>query len=230
MIIKLIRHGESESNVGNIDVTQNADSMVSLTNRGVYQAMSAGNKIGKDFLANSLLFRSPYIRTRETSLALIKGAGLDPAQHTWIEDPLLREIELGYAGTFDQMGARKRHGWFYYRYEGGESPADVYTRCAIFIDALMRKPKENVTIVSHGLTVRVFISRFLKLTVEEYTQMENPNNCDIFTICPVGMLTENDNVLFRNKKWAVVGELAFYHKKSYDEAPFIEKLQNFQLP
>lgn len=231
MIIKLVRHGQSESNVGLVDVSTYGDSKVCLTTTGIMQARRAGEIIGKDFLNEALLFRSPYVRTRETSLGIMSGAGLDPLSLPWIEDPLLREIDLGYEDRSIQEESRMRHGWFYYRYSGGESPADVYTRCAIFINALMRKPKKNVVIVGHGLSLRVFIMRFMKLSVEEYTQMKNLDNCAVITICKLEDFPEDtppELIMFKTNKWIAYGEMEYYHRNTYDPSPFLAKLEEFK--
>lgn len=231
MIIKLVRHGQSESNVGLVDVSKDGDNQVGLTTHGISQARRAGHILGKEFIQSALRFRSPYIRTRETSMGIMSGAGLDPLSLSWIEDPLIREIDLGYEPTNDQMEDRQRHGWFYYRYNGGESPSDVYTRSAVFINAMMRKPKENVLIVGHGLSLRVFVMRFMKLSVEEYTQMKNIENCEILTICKHIDLPDDlnkDLIIFQNSKWVVYGNLEIYHKKVYDPSKFLAKLEDFK--
>lgn len=229
MIIKLVRHGQSESNVGLVDVSKDGDNKVGLTTHGIMQAMRAGKILGEDFIKNALRFRSPYIRTRETSMGIMSGAGIDPLSLNWIEDPLIREIDLGYEPTNEQMEDRARHGWFYYRYAGGESPSDVYTRSAVFINAMMRKPKENVLIVGHGLSLRVFIMRFMKLSVEEYTQMKNIENCEILTICKhedIPADLPESQILYKTAKWVVYGNLEMYHKKIYDPTDFLAKLKD----
>jgi hypothetical protein len=39
-----------------------------------------------------------------------------------------REVDHGYEDLQAQEAKRERHGWFYYRFNGGESPADCYDR------------------------------------------------------------------------------------------------------
>lgn len=36
--------------------------------------------------------------------------------------------------------------------------------------------------VTHGLTIRLFIMRFFHLTVEEFEQMLSPANCDLVVL------------------------------------------------
>jgi broad specificity phosphatase PhoE len=65
-----------------------------------------------------------------------------------------------------------------------ESGADVYDRVSVFFETLYRdfnKPDypENTLIVTHGMTLRIFLMRWLHWTVEEYESLENPNNCQV---------------------------------------------------
>ena len=41
---------------------------------------------------------------------------------------------------------------------------------------------DKVLVVSHGLTIRCFVMRFLHLTVEEFNTLVNPNNGDIIML------------------------------------------------
>lgn len=182
MIIKLIRHAESEANTGKIDPTYFPDSKIRLTEDGVKQALLAGEEIGADFLNEAVLFRSPYYRTRETSIGLTIGAGLELNTVKWIEDVALREIEIGYTSREKQEELREKMGWFYYRFKQGESGADVYQRISSFVDNLFQEKYEKVVLVTHGLTLRLLLMKLLDLTVEEYELMKNPKNASITTI------------------------------------------------
>lgn len=213
MIIKLIRHGQSESNTGSVLTHHVGDHKIHLTQEGISQAKEVGEKIGKEFIENSLFYRSPYARTRETSIALMHGAGITEQEIKVMEDPRLREAERGYVDSESQHAMRQLHGWFYYRYSGGESPADVYDRSSAFMESVMRQikrnQKDNILIVAHGMTIRCLIARFLHLTVEQFEQMKNPKNCSIITILPTQQ--NKEPTIFKNKKWAVVGDLELYH-------------------
>src|SRR6185295_12814723 len=106
-----------------------------------------------------------------------------------IEDPRLREQEHTprvLTGEDDDRDAiekeRDDYGHFYYRFEGGESCADVFDRISDFLSTLFRdfeKPEfpNDVVIVSHGMTNRLFLMRLLKYTVEEFEFLRNPDNC-----------------------------------------------------
>ncbi|KAF1873734.1 hypothetical protein Lal_00027772 [Lupinus albus] len=76
---------------------------------------------------------------------------------------------------------RIRYGHFFYRFPNGESAADVYDRITGFRETLrtdislgrFQPPGENETdmnlvIVSHGLTLGVFLMRWYKWTVQQF--------------------------------------------------------------
>ena len=169
MIIKLVRHGESLANVGHSDAAKSGDHSIALTPLGSEQARRAGERLGAEFLAQSLVYCSPYRRTRQTLEGLLAGASVDPATVRIYEDPRLREVDPGTANWESQQSLRQIHGWFYYRFEGGESPADCYDRTSGFLESLMRQAERKratrALVVTHGLTIRCFVMRFLHLTV-----------------------------------------------------------------
>ncbi len=203
LIIKLVRHGESEANIGNHVPHIDGDFSVNLTQAGYEQAREASIKISPDFLSNALIYCSPYWRTRQTLSEILASLEIKPKIY---EDPRIREVERGYIDEASQHELRKVHGWFYYRHKGGESPADVYDRTSSFLESMMRnverKGSDKILIVSHGMTIRCFIMRFLHLTVEQFESMKNPTNGAVITVGPVDKI---ENPEFRNEKWAVSG-------------------------
>ncbi|CAF1502539.1 unnamed protein product, partial [Didymodactylos carnosus] len=103
------------------------------------------------------------------------------------EDPRLREQEWGNFLHPDirraEMEERKKVGDFYFRFSNGESGADVYDRCTLFLDTLFREnmngqtPKvDNILIVCHGLFMRLFLMRYFRWTVEEHHKWRNFRN------------------------------------------------------
>lgn len=227
MEIILVRHGESETNSGEIPHGSIGDHKVQLTNLGKSQAKKAGQSLrlsSFDF-SNCLLYSSPYERAMQTMHHLLIGAGLDKANHRIYQDPRLREVDHGYSDIEAQETMRKEHGWFYYRFNGGESPADCYDRCCHFLESLMRQilrksPKSidemtrtnsgfgvtdlrpNPLIVMHGLTMRCFATRFMHLTVDQFETLANPKNGDIIRIAHLDKLR---NPQFGSGKWGIEG-------------------------
>jgi len=206
MQIKLIRHGESLANIRAADPSRTGDHAVAPSPRGHEQARAAGGLLGAEFLTSSLVYSSPYRRTRETLAGLLEGAGVDGDTVRVFEDPRLREVDPGYVDRDTQLELRRTHGWFYYRFHGGESPADCYDRTCTFLESLMRqvarKRAERVAVVTHGLAIRCFVMRFLHLTVEQFDSLGNPFNCDIVTIAHKELLAAP---VFTSGKWGVEG-------------------------
>lgn len=208
LVIKLVRHGESEANTGRMLTHEIGDHAIPLSPRGAEQARDVGARIGKDFLESALVYTSPYRRTRETLSQIFVGCGLEPPAGPLglYEDPRLREVEHGYEPIEAQEELRAKHGWFYYRFRGGESPADCYDRTSSFLESMMRqverKQAERVLIVTHGLTIRCFVMRFLHLSVEQFDSLANPANCEIVTLADRQSL---EAPVFTSGRWGVEG-------------------------
>jgi broad specificity phosphatase PhoE len=186
LMLKLVRHGQSEANTHAVETRLVGDHAVALTQLGWQQARGAGAAIGAEYLRESLVYTSPYRRARETLEGILQGSSLAGERPRVYEDPRLREVEHGYDDVAEQERLREIHGWFYYRFKGGESPADCFDRTSGFLESLMRqidrKCTSRVLIISHGLTIRCFVMRFLHLTVEEFESIANPHNGDVITI------------------------------------------------
>jgi broad specificity phosphatase PhoE len=209
LTIKVVRHAESRANVGEVSAHEIGDHLIGLTERGVAQAHAAGAAIGADFLRAALVYVSPYRRTRETLAHVLDGSGLTRdalAALRIYDDPRLREVEHGYEPVEPQEELRRTHGWFYYRFRGGESPADCYDRTSGFLESMMRQVErrraEQVLIVTHGLTIRCFVMRFMHLTVEDFDEMANPDNCAIITIAERAQLGD---CVYTSGRWGVSG-------------------------
>lgn len=208
LAMKLVRHGESEANTGRLVAYEVGDHAIPLSERGWEQAREVGRMLGRSFVEGALAYSSPYRRTRETLQGIYEGSAVAPAErHDGLyEDPRLREVEHGYEPTEPQEDLRKTHGWFYYRFRGGESPADCYDRTSSFLESLMRqverKQAERVIIVTHGLTIRCFVMRFLHLSVEEFDALANPANGAIITLADKSTIA---NCQFTSGRWGVSG-------------------------
>lgn len=207
LVIKLVRHCESEANTGKVATHEVGDHTIPLTSLGLGHARDIGKAIGREYLSGSLVYASPYRRTRETLAGILEGCGVSAKDLAGsYEDPRLREVEHGYEPIESQAELRRTHGWFYYRFRGGESPADCYDRTSSFLESMMRqverKNAERVLIVTHGLAVRCFVMRFLHLSVEEFDVLANPHNGAIITLADKTTL---ESPLFENGYWGVSG-------------------------
>jgi broad specificity phosphatase PhoE len=185
--IILVRHGESEGNFDKIHYETVPDYALNLTPRGIDQAKQAGAKI-KNLIGSETLYVyiSPYYRTRQT-YQYIKEY-VSPNVVKAVEDPRLREQDWGHLRNADMNDeiVKNRHSYsaFYYRIPDGESGADVYDRVSTFLETLHRdfnKPDfpPNVLIVTHGMTLRLFLMRWFHWSVEEFENLHNLQNCQV---------------------------------------------------
>ena len=206
LTIKLVRHGESAANVGLVKVWEVGDHTVELTAEGHRQSRIAGETIGRDYMLGAVTYSSPFRRARQTLDGLLSVAGLEQWTTEVYEDPQLREVDHGYVSIDSQRPLQTKHGPFYYRFDGGESPADCYDRTSGFLESMMRqvirREAERVLIVTHGLTIRCFVMRFMHLTVEQFESIANPANCAIITLAPRDSMP---GASFVNNRWGVWG-------------------------
>ena len=202
--IILIRHGESEGNVDRLVYGEKPDYALLLTPKGTEQAAKAGIRLRELVKDEHLLFYvSPLFRTRLTFLEIAKN--FPTSQYNWQEEPRLREQEWGHLRTLEQSRAvdkeRDAYGTFYFRIPDGESAADVYDRVSDFFNTLFRdfeKPgfPPNAVMITHGMSIRLFLMRWFHYTVEEFEVLANPLNGAI-------VLME----LQDNGKYKLVGQL-----------------------
>lgn len=190
--IVLIRHGQSQANADRSVRAKIPDHMMELTDQGQEEACEAGRRLIGLFGGESIrVYLSPYRRTRQTWEGVQRGAEgkLNVARST--EDPRIREQDFGHLRPVEAYqlieSERDEFGTFFYRVPDGESGADVYDRISIFLDTLWRdfeKPDypENTLIVSHGLTIRLFVMRWFHWSVEEFERWRNPKNCQHFVM------------------------------------------------
>ena len=199
MHIFLIRHGESVANIGENYERRLPDHLVPLTDRGRREAFETGvfladycREKGID-LARARLWRSPFLRTRETADELNRTLGIAEVR----EDVTLVEQQYGlfdalptsewerqypreYAEYCRQM---QSGGKFYARLPLGESPFDVAVRVHQFMGTLHRDLEERgvdtVFIVTHGATLRAFLLRWFHYSPEWYHEEWNPKNCAV---------------------------------------------------
>eukprot|EP01018_Ginkgo_biloba_P020183 Gb_23077 [translate_table: standard] len=94
-----------------------------------------------------------------------------------------------------EKAVRLRYGRFFYRFPNGESAADVYDRITGFRETLRadidigrfqppgaRSKHMNLILVSHGLTLRVFLMRWYKWTVEQFEGLYNFGNAGMLVM------------------------------------------------
>ncbi|XP_024985929.1 phosphoglycerate mutase-like protein AT74H [Cynara cardunculus var. scolymus] len=196
--IILVRHGQSEGNVDEGAYTRVADPRIRLTEKGKREAEQCGQRIREMIEKDGAddwkvyFYVSPYQRTIETLRGL--GTAFQRSRIAGVrEEPRLREQDFGNFQDQEQMKIQKavrvQYGRFFYRFPNGESAADVYDRITGFRETLRtdidigrfqppgeQSPNMNLVIVSHGLTLRVFLMRWYKWTVEQFERLNNMPN------------------------------------------------------
>lgn len=188
--IILIRHGESEGNSDPSIYEKKPDYALELSERGLEQAKEAGKKL-KDLIKeeSAFLYVSPFWRTWRTYEQI--AISFDSGQLRHIEEPRLREQEWGHLRSQENKKKidkeRDEYGPFYYRIPDGESCADVYDRVSDFFGTLHRDFAkedfpENAVIITHGMTLRLFLMRWYHWSVEKFESYGNPENCQIVVL------------------------------------------------
>jgi broad specificity phosphatase PhoE len=188
--IILIRHGESEGNVDENVYSNKPDYKLDLTSKGLEQAEKCGINLRKITKNESCFFYvSPLFRTRQTYKQIVKSYTKELYETQ--EEPRVREQEWGHlkdVQTCDNINlARDEYGVFYYRIPDGESAADVYDRVSDFYGTLHRdfekeNFRDNCIVVTHGMTIRLFLMKWFHWTVEEFENLKNPENCDVIVL------------------------------------------------
>ncbi|XP_043710515.1 phosphoglycerate mutase-like protein AT74 [Telopea speciosissima] len=203
--IILVRHGESQGNLDDTAYTTTPDNQIPLTSHGIDQARFAGQRIrhllSDDGLSHNwkvYFYVSPYRRTRST----LREIGRSFPRNRILgvrEECRIREQDFGNFQVEERMKAiklaRERFGRFFFRFPDGESAADVFDRLSSFMESLWRDidmkrldhhhkrgDETNLIIVSHGLTMRVFLMKWFKWTVEQFEHLNNPGNCEFLVI------------------------------------------------
>lgn len=197
MHIFLIRHGESVSNTGENYVKRIPDHLVSLTEKGKEQARENGEWLanyckekGID-LSRARIWRSPYLRTRQTSEEFNKFLNISDVR----EDITLIEQQYGlfdsvpeedwgklYPNEYSEYKRQlSNSGKFYARLPLGESPFDVAIRIHQFMGTIHRDLQKHgvdtLFIFTHGTTLRTFMLRWFHYSPEWYHDERNPKNC-----------------------------------------------------
>lgn len=188
--IILIRHGESTGNINKGIYQEIPDYALELSDKGKEQATKAGEQLKKIVQDETLFFYvSPMWRTRSTFEQIT--VAFDKTKLRYIEEPRIREQEWGHLRTVDEneniQSSRDGYGTFYFRIPDGESAADVFDRMSDFFGTLHRDFEkdnfpDNAVIISHGMTIRLFLMRWFHWTVEEFEILSNPRNCEMMVL------------------------------------------------
>jgi broad specificity phosphatase PhoE len=157
----------------------------------------------KDYAPHVRMMVSPFQRTRETADEVLQA--MNDGDEQWIdsvrEAPVLAEQDWGcmegtgaiardkYTAEMARNDIKRAHdGPFWVRLPGGESCFDVFQRASSLIADLhmaasvetpARKKVKVVILVSHGVTLRAFLSAWCRYSPEWYSKCINPPNASV---------------------------------------------------
>lgn len=191
----IVRHGESQRNVGKDAATARGeleygggirDVDVTLTPRGEKQAEATGKYLGGKFRFDRI-FVSPYVRTVGT--AEIMARSFKGSPQVVCEDRI-REKEFGILDGLTKPGIikkfpeewrrRERDGKYYYRPPGGESFPDVALRIHSFLGTMARDyQKQTVLVVCHSVVVLMFRRLLERLGEKELLAIDRDPEQDV---------------------------------------------------
>jgi broad specificity phosphatase PhoE len=187
--IYLIRHGEAEHNVDKTVMAHTHDSQHSLTELGHKQAQVTAEYFKTIVTSKTVLYSSPYLRTIQTAKAI---HSLLPNEVPFFENPLIREWELGNLYDFtDRTDEKKKEfkaaGQFYFRFQNGESLADVYLRATMFMNTVVERAKqqqryENVVIVTHAAFIHMLLTFLMNWPIEDLKNFKPVENASVIKI------------------------------------------------
>jgi len=184
--IILVRHGQSMANVNSRLYETVPDNQVQLSELGEQQALVAGENLRLMIGDDSVRFYvSPYERSKQTFEGIIQGGKWKKGEYTVREEPRLREQDWGNFQCQEDIAKvqkqRRSFGPFYYRMPNGESGADVWDRVTSVWDSMHRefndRNSKNYVLVTHGLTIRLFLMRYFQWSVSQFGELWNPDNC-----------------------------------------------------
>ena len=195
MKIFLIRHGESMQNTKENYTIGLPDHKVYLTKQGKEEARLAGEFLknyicdNKIDISNSVMWVSPYTRTRETAHIINEILGIKKIkeditlieqQYGLFSDKEIENIKKIYPDQFAFYdNYYQNDGKFYAKLPQGESPFDVALRTKQFINTIYRDKEDVLFVISHGTTIKTIIMNFFHYSPEWYNNEITPSNCSI---------------------------------------------------
>ncbi|MFU0801260.1 MAG: histidine phosphatase family protein [Xylanivirga thermophila] len=176
MYIYIVRHGETEWNIAHR--TQGSHN-IELTDRGREQAKKLGAKLKNKNIKK--IYTSDLKRAYETACIIGNYIGVVPTPI-----PLLREVSFGeWEGLTPQEIECHFNGqldrWYKdhcFAPPNGESIDDVKNRVLTFIDTIsndIQTEKDDILLVSHGMTNRILITQIMDIPVEYMRLLRQDN-------------------------------------------------------
>ncbi|MFA5048204.1 MAG: class I tRNA ligase family protein [Patescibacteria group bacterium] len=169
--IIFVRHGEAENNISHIN--SNALDKYPLTKNGIKQIGETTQKI-KEILngspAETVIFSSPVLRTRESADLISQGLNL---KYELANE--LKEVDFGIfedqpldklMASYDALHQGKK--WDHKFGESGESEKDVQERMSAWLEKTVKANRgKTIIVVSHGDPLMALINKLKGKTEEE---------------------------------------------------------------
>lgn len=186
-------------------------------------AIVVGQRLQHEIVLPDVVFVSPYTRTRETYVGLVKGWP-ELGEVRIVEEERVREQEHGLSTLYndykifqalhpDQRAFQDLYGpmsRYWYRFPQGENVPDVRDRIRSFTSTLVRDwDSRGVLVITHHLTILGFRANHERLSAEEFLRLdddEKPINCG------VTLYKGNPNA---GSSGGGKLELSFYNKRLY---------------
>jgi len=171
MNLYVMRHGHTNYNeLGLCNDDPNVD--VHLDDIGKQQAQVAAEQL-RDVTLDRIIV-SPLQRTRQTAVFI------NQYHHAPIEvHPDITDIRSGFNGkSVEAYFAAIAHDPLNARVNGGESLLDHKQRVLGFIHWLQRQQQENILVVAHEETMRVFVAYFEGNLPDKRLRDLNIDNCE----------------------------------------------------
>ena len=202
----LLRHGQSQWNLEN-RFTGWKD--ISLTEKGIKEAIDAGRLMNKHNISIDLIFSSVLQRANETARLTVLEMNL---KHLWNEenelimmrDQALNErdygdlVGLNKQETADKFGKEQVHIWrrsFDVPPPGGESLKNVVERVKPYFDTNIEpelKKKKNILISAHGNSLRAMMICIGLYQSEEISNIELPTGSPFVFYYEEGQLIKSE--------------------------------------
>jgi probable phosphoglycerate mutase len=166
-----MRHGRTNYNDAGL-CNDDPDADVHLDDIGKQQAQAAAQQL-RDVALDRIIV-SPLPRTRQTAEII------NQYHHAPIEvHPDIADIRSGYDGrSVAEYFAAIAHDPLNARVNGGESLLDHKQRVLGFIHWLQQQPQQNILVVAHEETMRVFIAYYEGNVADERLRDITVGNCE----------------------------------------------------
>ena len=154
--IYLVRHGESDGNVGN--VYQSGD--IALSQKGIMQASSVAKRFERTPIER--IISSPYTRARATADHIAEMVGMSVEENSSLREITRPSEIVGMAKTDPKavkiMGQILEHDLEKeYHYSNEENPYDMYARAQKALSLFEGMQEEIIVAVSHRFFLKMLV-------------------------------------------------------------------------